>query len=71
MAISLDDMRKAFPTMGFGLYALDPDGLVTLEVYDGDQVFRFAGRSAEEAAARAFPAGLPEAEPVPEPSIFD
>ena len=66
--MSLDDLRKRFPHLGFALYALTPGGTVTLEVIDGGEVYSFAGRTAEAAILKAFP---PEPD-LPEPiNVFE
>jgi hypothetical protein len=75
----LDELRSLRPHLGFALYALDPGGDVTFEVYDGDQVFTFTGPTSEAAIEKAFPPPVPlapEEPPAPEPppptpSIFD
>lgn len=62
---TLDELRARYPSLGFGLYALDPDGPVTLETYTADgQVFAFRAATAEAAIALAFP----EDDPAPEPA---
>ena len=62
-----DEVRAANPGFGFALYALEPGGLVTLEVLtpEGD-LFSFPADTAEEAIAGAFPAPPPAL-----PSVFD
>jgi hypothetical protein len=71
----LDELRRSRPDLGFALYALDPGGSVTFEVYDGDQVFTFVGLTSEAAIEKAFPQPAPSAPeppaPPPTPSIFD
>jgi hypothetical protein len=62
--MTLDDIRKKFPSLGLCVYAIDP-GAVTLEVIDGEQVYRFDGASETEVLAKAFPP------PEPAPNVFD
>lgn len=71
-----DEIRAAFPALGFAIYAMEPGGHVTLEVYAPDgQTFSFEGQSEDAVLARAFPITEPAQEPVspPEPpqSAFD
>lgn len=57
----LDELRAKQPDLGFALYAIEPHGLVTLEVFTPDgEMFSFKDVSAEGAMNQAFP-------PVPEP----
>lgn len=71
-----DAIRSQFPNLGFALYALEPQGLVTLEVIDEQgNVFSFKGVTAERVMATAFPPlppppQEPEAQE-PATSIFD
>lgn len=72
---AFDAMRAANPDLGFSLYAMDPGGVVTLEILTPDGgVFTFKDISAQAVIDQAFP---PQAEPAPapaptpEPSIFD
>lgn len=74
--MSLDDLRRDFPTLGFAVYALEPGGPVTLEIHQDGEVYTF--RAATEAAtlAQAFPitAAIKAADtPTPGPpvNIFD
>jgi hypothetical protein len=54
---SIDDLRAAHPELGVGLYALEPGGPVTLEIYTPDgTVYTFTGTTAAAAFASAFPA---------------
>ena len=73
-----DEIRAANPELGFGLYAMEPGGAVTLEVYTPDgQVFSFAGPTQDSVLDQAFPAETLTIEPTaadpppPEPNIFD
>lgn len=75
MRPSLDDLRAARPDLALAVFAMEPGGAVTLEIYDGGQVYSFKGETEADAILAAFP---PEAEPIPdEPpqlpdrSIFD
>lgn len=75
-SIDLDDLRRAFPRLGFALYALDPAGAVTFEVYDGDAVYTFSGPSAAAAMSIAFPPAPQEIQapsPIEDdpPNVFD
>lgn len=72
MARSLDDLRAAFPHLGFAIYALDPTGPVTLEVHTPDgQVFPVVRRSLDAAVERAFPSPPEPAIPEPpDPGVF-
>ncbi|MCH4543163.1 hypothetical protein [Ochrobactrum sp. A-1] len=64
--MTFDELRQAFPHLGFAVYAMTPGAPVTLEVYDGGRVFSFSAASAQEAIDEAFPVEEPEtAEPVP------
>jgi hypothetical protein len=56
---TLDELRAAFPYLGFGLYALDPDGPVTLEIHVDGEVYDFTAGSEAAAIALAFPATVP------------
>lgn len=53
--MTFDDLRAKFPTLGFGIYAMDPGKGVALEVYDGEQVFQFSGKTLQAAIDKAFP----------------
>jgi hypothetical protein len=53
--LTFDDLRDRFPMLGFALYALEPGGAVTLEIYDGEEVYAFQGATAAAAIAAAFP----------------
>ena len=52
---SLDELRAAYPHLGFALYAFEPGGDVTLEVHDTGTVLTTTGPTAEAAIAKAFP----------------
>jgi hypothetical protein len=70
---SLDDLRELRPDLAFALFAMEPIGVVTLEIYHDGQVYAFKGATVAEAILAAFP---PEQETAPtEPatpdSIFD
>lgn len=73
----LDELRAANPDLGFGIYALEPRGAVTLEIMTPDgNVYSFTGLSEAEVLDRAFPPDLgkptpqePE-DPAPAPDIF-
>ena len=56
---TLDDLRNAFPHLGYGLYALDPSGPVTLEIHLDGEVYDFTAASEAAAIALAFPAAVP------------
>jgi hypothetical protein len=56
---TLDELRAAFPHLGFGLYALEPSGPVTLEIHLDGEVYDFVGPSEAAAIALAFPAAAP------------
>lgn len=74
---AFDAMRAASPDLGFSLYAMEPGGIVTLEIITPDGgVFTFKDVSARAAIDQAFPPEriaepAPAAELKPEPSIFD
>ena len=68
---SLDAIRKRHPDLGFCVYAMQPGGLVTLEIFPPDgEVYSFVGATEEDVLAAAFP---PEPDQPAEPtaSIFD
>lgn len=53
---SLDELRTLMPELGFAVYAMEPHGLVTLEVYAPDgQVYSFAAPTEVEAIRKVFP----------------
>lgn len=56
MIPSLDMLRLFNPTLGFAVYAMEPGGLVTLEVIDETGgIFTFKGETLEQAISIAFP----------------
>lgn len=65
-----DELRQAFPHLGFALYAMVPGQGVTLEVYDGDRVFSFRADNAQAAINEAFPQEEPDIEE-PAPNAFE
>ena len=71
--MTLDDARRAYPGLGMAVYAIEPGGKVTLEVYaDDGQIFSFAAPTEAAALAAAFPPEPePEAAPEPASSVFD
>lgn len=75
MRPSLDDLRTARPDLALALYAMEPGGLVTLEIYDGGQVYTFKGETEADAILAAFPQEAATPEPsspqLPDRSIFD
>lgn len=56
---SLDDLRAAFPHLGFALYAIDPTEPVTLEIHSGGEVYSFTAPTEAAVIALAFPAPSP------------
>lgn len=69
--MTFDALRSAFPQLGFALYALEPLGDVTLEIYTADgAVYSFTSATAEGAIAAAFPADPPVVTKPPA-SVFD
>lgn len=75
---SLDELRAAYPHLGFAVYALTPGGPVTFEILAPDgTVFPFEGPTLSAAIIAAFPpdrkppAPMPTEQP-PEPiNVFD
>lgn len=66
--MTLDDLRAEHPDLRFIVYAMEPGGDVTLEVIGpDDEVFSFAGPTAQAAIDAAFP---PEP-PAPVFNVFD
>jgi hypothetical protein len=67
--VTLDELRAANPELGMALYALEPGGPVTFEIYAPDgKVFSWRDATAALAIAQAFPPEQPEPlEPEPEP----
>ncbi|WP_439392583.1 hypothetical protein ACRQ5Q_24485 [Bradyrhizobium sp. PMVTL-01] len=55
MRPSLDDLRRARPDLALAVYAMEPGGEVTLEIYDGGQVYAFKGATEADAILAAFP----------------
>jgi hypothetical protein len=56
---SLDELRRAFPGLGFAIYAYESGGPVILEIHSGDEVYTFTAWTEAEAIALAFPAAPP------------
>lgn len=51
-----DQIRHDHPDLGLTLYAIEPGGVVTLEVIAPDgSIFTFRGATADETLAVAFP----------------
>lgn len=51
-----DELRAAHPELGFGLYAIEPRGVVTFEVMTPDgQAYSWRALTAEAAMDLAFP----------------
>lgn len=56
LTCSIDDLRAAHPNLGLGVYALEPGGNVTLEIYTPDgEVYTFKALSLGAALLQAFP----------------
>lgn len=54
--MTLDDIRAANPHLGFAIYAMEPQGAVTLEVIDTEgDIFTFHGNTEKEVLESAFP----------------
>lgn len=69
-APSLDDLRRAFPHLGFAVYAMDPADPVTLEVHADGEVYAFTANTWAEALRLAFPPPPEEPEPsAPPPAV--
>lgn len=68
----LDALRAKYPHLGFGVYALDPAGPVTLECITADgKTFQFHGPTLADAITAGF-AEEPEPEATaPDTSVFD
>lgn len=66
----LDKLRAEHPHLGFAVYAIEPGGVVTLEVFDGGAIFTFRAESEAEALAMVFRAVEPEPR-VAAPAIND
>lgn len=58
----LDALRAEHQHLGFAVYAIEPGGVVTLEVFDGGAIFTFRAESEAAVLALAFP-------PEPEPTV--
>lgn len=72
MKPSLDDLRAARPDLSLALYAMTPGDAVTLEIYEGGEVYSFKGATEAEAILAAFPSTEPTtAEPATPDSVFD
>ncbi len=57
--MTLDDLRDLPPDLGFAVSAYEPGGAVTLEVFNGDDVFSFTGPTLQAAIDLAFPPPAP------------
>jgi len=69
--LSFDEVRGIWTGIGLALYALEPGGPVTLEIYSEGEVYRFDAATAEEAIALAFPTRQDMAEAAAEnPDVF-
>lgn len=73
---SLDDVRRAHPTLGAAIYAYQPGENVTLEVHTPDgQVFTWSGPTEADVLLQAFPPDVePDTPAIEEPTtinIFD
>ena len=54
--LGFDEIRLAWPTLGFAIYAFTPGEPLTLEVHDVDgKIYTFMGKTAAQAIAAAFP----------------
>lgn len=69
--MNLDELRQRYPRLGFAVYAIEPGKSVTLEIYDGDEVYTFRGKTAAAAIETAFPAQDPEPAPPTPTNVFD
>lgn len=71
MTFTFDEARAAFPDLAMNLYAMEPRGLVVLEIIDPvGETYVFRGSTAAEALASAFPEAPPEPA-APAESVFD
>ena len=62
---TLDDLRARFPHLGFGVYAYEPGGHVTLEIHmPGNDIHTLTGPTLGACIESAFPE---VAQPTPEP----
>jgi hypothetical protein len=60
----MDEARRLLPHVGFAVYAIDPGGVVTLEVIDPDGVIHpFVAMTENGCFALAFPDSVEEVEP--------
>jgi hypothetical protein len=63
--MTFDDLRAAFPHLGFAVYAYAPGGEVTFEIHAPEgEVFMFKAASLDEAIVAAFPRPEPEPEDI-------
>lgn len=73
--MTIDELRSRFPTLALAVYAMEPGGPVTFEVYDDGQVYTFTGDTVAAAITLAFPADLPDETPdeltTPTTNVFD
>lgn len=69
--MSLDDLRRRHPLLGFAVYAMEPGGRVTFEVHEGGEVYAFHGKTVADAVEQAFPPPKPKPEPAPPASVLD
>lgn len=71
----LDDLRNRFPELGFSVFAMEPRGVVTLEIYTPDgEVYSFVANTMSEAISKAFPKQEVEEDNKPEQpasNVFD
>ncbi len=68
--MNIDAIRASYPELGLALYAMEPRGAVTLEVYTPDgEVFSFKGVTQAEVLERAFPTP-PAVPPPPKVDVF-
>jgi hypothetical protein len=67
--VTFDQIRDAYPHLGLAVYAYEPGGAVTVEVFAADGTrFQLSGLTLDGVLAALFPAN---AALEPEPSIFD
>jgi hypothetical protein len=71
--MTLDDLRRQYPALGFALYALEPGAGVTLEMVAPDgEIWTLKGQTAAEVLLKAGARpGVSEVEPVVTESVFD
>lgn len=70
--MTFDEIRAANPELGLALYAMEPGGPITLEVYTPDgQTFSWTGPTEAHVLALAFPEPTPEKPDTPEPTTAD